>query len=54
MYTLAKFLKEARVQKGLMVREFAQSFKIDHALVSKFESGARKPILLANKYNGCF
>lgn len=43
MNTLAQFLKEARVQKGLMVREVAQSLKIDQALVSKFESGVRKP-----------
>lgn len=43
MNTLAQFLKETRIQKGLMVREVAQSLNIDQALVSKFESGARKP-----------
>ena len=36
-------LKNARLQKGLMVRELAQSLGIDQALVSKFESGTRKP-----------
>jgi Fic family protein len=36
-------IKTARQKKGLMVRELAQSLGIDQALVSKFESGARKP-----------
>ncbi len=36
-------LKNARLKKGLMVRELAQSLGIDQALVSKFESGNRKP-----------
>jgi Fic family protein len=36
-------LKEARLKKGMLVRELAQSLGIDQALVSKFESGARKP-----------
>ncbi|MEN9521855.1 MAG: hypothetical protein RL065_232 [Bacteroidota bacterium] len=43
METLATFLKEARIKKGLMVREVAQALKIDQALVSKFEKGSRKP-----------
>jgi Fic family protein len=36
-------IKEAREKKGLMVREVAQKLGIDQALVSKFESGSRKP-----------
>lgn len=36
-------LKNAREQKGLKTREVAQLLKIDQALVSKFESGTRKP-----------
>ncbi|WP_366183359.1 Fic family protein [Flavobacterium ovatum] len=36
-------LKTAREQKGLKTRELAQMMGIDQALVSKFESGTRKP-----------
>jgi Fic family protein len=36
-------LKIAREQKGLKTRELAQLMGIDQALVSKFESGTRKP-----------
>ncbi|MBS7232722.1 Fic family protein [Flavobacterium psychroterrae] len=36
-------LKNAREQKGLKTREVAQILGIDQALISKFESGARKP-----------
>ncbi len=36
-------LKNAREQKGLKTREVAQLLKIDQALISKFESGTRKP-----------
>lgn len=36
-------LKNAREQKGLKTREVAQILKIDQALISKFESGTRKP-----------
>ncbi|MES2544204.1 MAG: Fic family protein [Bacteroidota bacterium] len=36
-------LKNAREQKGLKTREVAQLLEIDQALISKFESGARKP-----------
>ena len=36
-------LKKARTEKNLMVREVAQLLSIDQALVSKFESGSRKP-----------
>ncbi|RTY88905.1 helix-turn-helix domain-containing protein [Flavobacterium sp. RSP49] len=36
-------LKNAREQKGLKTREVAQLLAIDQALISKFESGTRKP-----------
>lgn len=36
-------IKAAREKKGLMLREVAQSLGVDQALVSKFESGNRKP-----------
>lgn len=36
-------IKNARIKKGLMLRELAQLMGIDQALISKFESGARKP-----------
>lgn len=36
-------LKNAREQKGLKTREVAQLLSIDQALISKFESGTRKP-----------
>lgn len=36
-------LKNAREQKGLKTREVAQLIGIDQALISKFESGTRKP-----------
>jgi Fic family protein len=36
-------LKNAREQKGLLVREVAQMVGIDQALISKFEHGTRKP-----------
>lgn len=36
-------IKKARTEKKLMVREVAQLLGIDQALVSKFESGTRKP-----------
>ena len=49
-------LKQAREDKGLKTREVAQLLKIDQALISKFESGLRKPtkeqiIKLANLLN---
>jgi fido (protein-threonine AMPylation protein)/transcriptional regulator with XRE-family HTH domain len=43
MENLHTFIKEARIKKGLMVREVAHALQIDQALVSKFESGSRKP-----------
>jgi transcriptional regulator with XRE-family HTH domain len=36
-------LKEARELKGLKTREVAQLVGIDQALISKFESGNRRP-----------
>jgi Fic family protein len=36
-------IKTAREKKGMMLREVAQALSIDAALVSKFESGIRKP-----------
>ena len=36
-------LKVAREKKGLKTREVAQLLGIDQALISKFESGSRKP-----------
>jgi Fic family protein/plasmid maintenance system antidote protein VapI len=36
-------LKNAREKKGLKTREVAQKLGIDQALISKFESGTRKP-----------
>lgn len=36
-------LKSAREKKGLLIREVAHKLGIDQALVSKFESGNRKP-----------
>ncbi|MBQ0908872.1 helix-turn-helix domain-containing protein [Flavobacterium sp. F-328] len=38
-----QMLKLARVQKGLKTREVAQLLGIDQALISKFETGNRKP-----------
>lgn len=40
---MKSLLKTAREQKGLKTRELAQMMDIDQALVSKFESGSRKP-----------
>lgn len=36
-------IKSARKQKGLKIRELAEALKVDSSLVSKFESGIRKP-----------
>ncbi|WP_026904287.1 Fic family protein [Pedobacter glucosidilyticus] len=36
-------IKTARIKKGLKVRELAQLLMVDSSLVSKFESGVRKP-----------
>jgi Fic family protein/plasmid maintenance system antidote protein VapI len=40
---MKSLLKNAREKKGLMTREVAQLLGIDQALISKFETGARKP-----------
>ncbi|MBF4485311.1 Fic family protein [Flavobacterium sp. CSZ] len=40
---MKKLLKNARELKGLKTREVAQILGIDQALISKFESGSRKP-----------
>lgn len=40
---MKSLLKNAREQKGLKTKEVAQLLSIDQALVSKFESGTRKP-----------
>ena len=40
---MKSLLKNAREQKGLKTREVAQLSGIDQALISKFESGTRKP-----------
>jgi Fic family protein/DNA-binding XRE family transcriptional regulator len=40
---MKSLLKNAREQKGLKTREVAQLLNIDQALVSKFETGSRKP-----------
>ncbi len=41
--SMKTLLKNAREQKGLKTREVAQILGIDQALISKFESGTRKP-----------
>ncbi len=40
---MKNLIKAAREKKGLMVREVSQELGIDQALVSKFETGVRKP-----------
>lgn len=40
---MKSLLKNAREQKGLKTRELAQLADIDQALISKFESGTRRP-----------
>ncbi len=43
MKFLKDILKEARTGKGLLTREVAHLLSIDQALISKFETGGRKP-----------
>ncbi|WP_417941015.1 helix-turn-helix domain-containing protein [Flavobacterium sp. RS13.1] len=43
LFEMKSLLKNAREQKGLKTREVAQIVSIDQALISKFESGLRKP-----------
>lgn len=50
---MEKLLKQSRLAKGMKVREVASALNVDSSLVSKFESGVRKPtrnqlITLAN------
>lgn len=40
---MKQLIKTARENKGILIRELAQALGIDQALVSKFESGTRKP-----------
>lgn len=40
---MKNLLKNAREQKGIKTRELAKLLSIDQALISKFESGSRKP-----------
>jgi Fic family protein/DNA-binding XRE family transcriptional regulator len=40
---MEKKIKDARIKKGLKIREVAQKLKLDSSLISKFESGTRKP-----------
>ncbi|WP_026705803.1 Fic family protein [Flavobacterium soli] len=40
---MKELIKNAREQKGLKIRELSMLLEIDQALVSKFESGTRKP-----------
>ena len=43
MKSFKEIIKEARLQKGLLAREVATHLGIDQAIISKFESGSRKP-----------
>lgn len=43
MQSFHDLLRNARQQKGLLLREAAAALKIDQALISKFEKGGRKP-----------
>jgi Fic family protein len=43
LISMKNLLKNAREQKGIKTRELAQLIAIDQALISKFESGSRKP-----------
>lgn len=43
IFKMKSLLKNGREQKGLKTREVAQLLNIDQALVSKFETGSRKP-----------
>lgn len=36
-------IKETRISKNLKIREVAEALKVDASLISKFESGSRKP-----------
>lgn len=43
MKTLGEILKEARENKGLLLRQVAAAINADTAMISKFEKGERKP-----------
>ena len=43
MKALGQLLKEARENKGLLLREVAAAISADTAMISKFEKGERKP-----------
>jgi Fic family protein len=43
LVNMKTLIKSARKRKGLKIRELAQLMSIDQALVSKFESGIRRP-----------
>ena len=43
IFNMKQLLKTTREKRGLMLREVAQQTGIDQALISKFESGSRKP-----------
>ena len=43
---LKNLIKSGREKKGLLIREVANLIGVDAALVSKFESGTRKPTRL--------
>ena len=56
MKSFHEILRESREKNGLLLREVAAKLQIDQALISKFESGNRKPtreqvIQLARHYN---
>lgn len=45
IFVMKNLIKNARLSKGLKVKELASLLKIDQALVSKFESGIRNPTI---------
>ena len=45
MKTLGSTLKDAREEKGLILRKVAAEVDIDQSLISKFEKNERKPTL---------
>lgn len=43
MQTFAQFIRFKREEKGLLMRQLASMLDIDQAIMSKIESGQRKP-----------